>query len=406
MVTAIQEANAWRGFLLTLFSEDELERSRPGEWTPFPRGARGDSTVTRAQFDIAFTAIKKLKMTGADETPIEAFAASEELKDELFFLTQLVWGTELTPARLNLIVQFMLYKGGGKNPEDRKSYRPLSMINHARKLMAMILLMNLQEETGAFIPESYNGFRAGRSTDDTLTALLLGMTYLKEMGYEVMLLFLDLEGAFDKCSWRGIDTAIAAAGASAKSRAMFRTLYRTAQGIARVRKPDGETVDSNPYDIRKQCEVRPLCYDFSNVETFLNSESTKKALNVDESHSHNWAACNFGINMKFHVDWMKDFSPYVKDLLEAGFPALIYAGDVDFICNYLGNEAWTKDLEWSHKADFNAAGSHDWNSGAGVARTSHGLTFLQVVDGGHMVPSDQPENALEMLKTFLAGTDF
>ena len=66
----------------------------------------------------------------------------------------------------------MLYKGGGKNPEDRKSYRPLSMINHARKLMAMILLMNLQEETGAFIPESYNGFRAGRSTDDTLTALV------------------------------------------------------------------------------------------------------------------------------------------------------------------------------------------------------------------------------------------
>ena len=44
---------------------------------------------------------------------------------------------------------------------------------------------------------------------------------------------------------------MAAAGASTKSRAMFRTLYRTAQGIARVRKPDGETVDSNPYDIRK-----------------------------------------------------------------------------------------------------------------------------------------------------------
>jgi len=162
----------------------------------------------------------------------------------------------------------------------------------------------------------------------------------------------------------------------------------------------------NPYDIRKQCEVRPLCYDFSNVETFLNSESTKKALNVDESHSHNWAACNFGINMKFHVDWMKDFSHYVTDLLEAGFPALIYAGDVDFICNYLGNEAWTKDLEWTHKADFNEAGSHDWKSGAGVARTSNGLTFLQVVDGGHMVPSDQPEVALEMLQTFLAGKDF
>jgi len=162
----------------------------------------------------------------------------------------------------------------------------------------------------------------------------------------------------------------------------------------------------NPYDIRKKCEVRPLCYDFSHVKKWLNSESTKKALNVDESQSHSWEACNFGINAKFRVDWMKDFSHYVAELLEAGFPALMYAGDVDFICNYLGNEAWTKNLEWSHKADFDAAGSHDWKSGAGVARTSDGLTFLQVVDGGHMVPSDQPEVALEMLKTFLAGEAF
>ena len=162
----------------------------------------------------------------------------------------------------------------------------------------------------------------------------------------------------------------------------------------------------NPYDIRKQCEVRPLCYDFSNVKKWLNSESTKSSLNVDEAHSHSWEACNFGINMKFHVDWMKDFSHYVADLLNAGFPALIYAGDVDFICNYLGNEAWTKDLEWDHKAEFNDAGSHDWNSGAGMARTSNGLTFLQVVDGGHMVPADQPEVSLEMLKVYLGGETF
>mmetsp|Transcript_51288 Transcript_51288/g.123815 ORF Transcript_51288/g.123815 Transcript_51288/m.123815 type:complete len:587 (+) Transcript_51288:175-1935(+) len=162
----------------------------------------------------------------------------------------------------------------------------------------------------------------------------------------------------------------------------------------------------NPYDIRKKCAKPPLCYDFSNVGEFLNAESTKKALGVDESHSHNWNACNFGINMKFHTDWMKDFSHYVADLLEAGFPALIYAGDVDFICNYLGNRAWTDGLEWSHKDEFAAAGTHDWNGGAGIARTSNGFTFLQVKDGGHMVPADQPEISLEMLKTFLTGGEF
>jgi cathepsin A (carboxypeptidase C) len=93
----------------------------------------------------------------------------------------------------------------------------------------------------------------------------------------------------------------------------------------------------NPYDIRKECGDHPLCYDFSNVESFLNLESTKEALHITKE-SHHWESCNMGINLKFHTDWMKDFSPFVADLLDGGIPVLIYAGDVDFICNYLGNK--------------------------------------------------------------------
>jgi cathepsin A (carboxypeptidase C) len=161
----------------------------------------------------------------------------------------------------------------------------------------------------------------------------------------------------------------------------------------------------NPYDIRIKCEHRPLCYDFSNIQTWLNLESTKQALSVDEGHSHSWSSCNFGINLKFHTDWMKDFSGYVADLLNAGIPALIYAGDVDFICNYLGNRAWTLALKWDGSAEFNAAKEHEWE-GKGLARTAKGLTFLQVYDAGHMVPSDQPEVALDMITNFLSGGDF
>jgi len=165
----------------------------------------------------------------------------------------------------------------------------------------------------------------------------------------------------------------------------------------------------NPYDIRKECEVKPLCYDFSHIQTWLNKEETKRALSVDETHSHAWNSCNFGINMKFHTDWskfsawtvsvdtycnqplspraslhlsVKDFSGYIADLLNDGIPALIYAGDVDFICNYLGNRAWTLALDWDHAEEFNAAEEHEWQDGAGdaagLARTANGLTFLQV----------------------------
>ena len=62
--------------------------------------------------------------------------------------------------------------------------------------------------------------------------------------------------------------------------------------------------------------------------------------------------------------------------------------------------------EWGHKDEFNAAEEKDWNNGAGLARTANGLTFLQVYDAGHMVPSDQPEHALTMITQFLNGEPF
>mmetsp|Transcript_21471 Transcript_21471/g.45888 ORF Transcript_21471/g.45888 Transcript_21471/m.45888 type:complete len:607 (-) Transcript_21471:76-1896(-) len=161
----------------------------------------------------------------------------------------------------------------------------------------------------------------------------------------------------------------------------------------------------NPYDITKECGLDPLCYDFSHIEDFMNKDSTKQALHVDKRNP-SWKTCNMMINMSFHVDWMKNFAPYVADMLNDGIPALIYAGDLDFVCNYMGNREWTLNLNWDHNAEFKSAEEHDWNDGAGMARTSNGLTFLQVYDAGHMVPSDQPEHSLRMITQFLNGEAF
>jgi len=169
----------------------------------------------------------------------------------------------------------------------------------------------------------------------------------------------------------------------------------------------------NPYDIRKQCDIKPLCYDFSNIEKFLNSPTTREALHVTDE-SGEWTSCNMGINMKFHSDWMHDFSPFVADLLNDGIHTLVYAGDVDYICNYLGNRAWTLALDWKFQNEFNLAPDHEWGSGqnsvgtgaAGLVKTSNGFTFMQVYDAGHMVPTDQPQVALEMIRNFVSGGEF
>ena len=168
-----------------------------------------------------------------------------------------------------------------------------------------------------------------------------------------------------------------------------------------------EQTGLNPYDIRIPCEVPGLCYDESHVTAFFNEAATQKALGVDQP----WAACNFDVNGQFSSDWMKQYAePYVSSLLDAGILVLIYAGDVDFICNWLGNQAWTLGLKWSGAADFQKAPMADWKlddgTAAGQARSSGGLTFLRVYDAGHMVPADQPRAALELLNTLTSGRAF
>ena len=118
------------------------------------------------------------------------------------------------------------------------------------------------------------------------------------------------------------------------------------------------------------------------------------------------------VNSQFTVDEMKDYSGFVADLLNAGIPALIYAGDVDFICNYLGNKAWTTELEWNHGDEFKAALDRPWKINhddakpVGLARSAKGLTFMQVFDAGHMVPTDQPVVALHLIQNFIKGGTF
>jgi len=159
----------------------------------------------------------------------------------------------------------------------------------------------------------------------------------------------------------------------------------------------------NPYDMRIKCAKPPLCYDFSNVGKYLALPSVQAALGVT---GHKWADCNHAVAIAFELsgDWMHSYQQMIPDQLAAGIRVLLYAGDQDYICNWLGNQAWTLDLAWPHKLDFNEATPANWTVAgvpAGRLRTSNGLSFLQVFEAGHMVPRDQPANALAMLQAFV-----
>jgi len=86
------------------------------------------------------------------------------------------------------------------------------------------------------------------------------------------------------------------------------------------------------YDIRKQCEGS-LCYDFSNAETFLNMKTVREALGVGDLE---FVSCSSTVYSAMLQDWMKNLEVGIPALLEDGIKVLVYAGEEDLICNWLG----------------------------------------------------------------------
>lgn len=164
-----------------------------------------------------------------------------------------------------------------------------------------------------------------------------------------------------------------------------------------------EETGLNPYDMRKKCDNPPLCYDFEKIGKFLNDPATQKVLGV----SKQWEECNMQVNMFFQQDFLRNFHQLIPPMLKSGIRVLIYAGDVDYICNWIGNKKWTLKLEWPGKEGFNKAEDAPYKTDngkdVGMLRSFGGLSFLQVYQAGHMVPMDKPEESLYMFEQFITG---
>ncbi|KAH7432982.1 hypothetical protein KP509_07G049200 [Ceratopteris richardii] len=158
----------------------------------------------------------------------------------------------------------------------------------------------------------------------------------------------------------------------------------------------------NYYDIRSKCQGS-LCYDFSNMENYLNQQSVREALGVGD---RKFVSCSPVVYKYMIMDWMRNLEVGIPELLEDGIQLLVYAGEYDLICNWLGNSRWVSQIEWSGKNKYDAASMKPFlvdGEEAGIFQHHGPLTFLKVHNAGHMVPMDQPKASLEMIKRFTQG---
>ncbi|BFZ56223.1 carboxypeptidase C [Savitreella phatthalungensis] len=171
----------------------------------------------------------------------------------------------------------------------------------------------------------------------------------------------------------------------------------------------------NVYDIRGDCEGGNLCYpQLDWIQKYLNRPEVMKAVGAEVDQ---YASCNMDINKNFLFagDWMRPYYTGVQTILEAGIQVLVYAGDTDFICNWLGSKAFIESVEYADHEGMTAdkplkkwkmsqsIGNLKKGTTVGETKNSGNLTFLRVYEAGHMVPYDQPESALEMLNRWISG---
>ena len=94
-------------------------------------------------------------------------------------------------------------------------------------------------------------------------------------------------------------------------------------------------------------------------------------------------------------------------MLEDSIEALTYAGEMDYVCNWCGNNARDKKVEWAGKNAFNAANDNDYKldgTVVGRLRNAKGFYSMQAYDSGHLVPMDKADVALDMLIKFISGS--
>uniref|UniRef100_A0A7N5JT63 Serine carboxypeptidase 1 n=1 Tax=Ailuropoda melanoleuca TaxID=9646 RepID=A0A7N5JT63_AILME len=149
-----------------------------------------------------------------------------------------------------------------------------------------------------------------------------------------------------------------------------------------------------------QRHVRHLQQDA--LSQLMNGPIRKKLRIIPEDCT--WGGQSASVFQNMEGDFMKPVISIVDELLEAGVNVTIYNGQLDLIVDTIGQEAWVRKLKWTGLPEFSqlkwkAVYSDPKSSETSAFIKSYkNLAFYWILRAGHMVPSDQGDMALKMMR--------
>jgi len=148
--------------------------------------------------------------------------------------------------------------------------------------------------------------------------------------------------------------------------------------------------------------VSPPCTDGSDLLTYLNSPAVRAALHVSP-RVKKWNFCSGMIGQTYRHEY-QEMDNFYHTLLAKKIRILVYNGDLDLACNFLGDQWFVNRLQAplkNAKRPWLVVDKQGQNQIAGFVKDFEGISYMTVKGAGHMVPTDKPHESLEMLKRFL-----
>ena len=116
---------------------------------------------------------------------------------------------ELHPTCLEGIIS-VLYKK--KDRTDPRNYRPITLLNGDYKIFTRVLTRRMNKAVLQFVSPQQNGFVPGGFLPENIMLLKLIQAWAEDADEDAFLVYLDMEKAFDRCSWQYLMDALTRLG--------------------------------------------------------------------------------------------------------------------------------------------------------------------------------------------------
>jgi len=166
----------------------------------------------------------------------------------------------------------------------------------------------------------------------------------------------------------------------------------------------GTYANRSEYDIR---ELVPDPFPYGYWREYLNSAKVQQALGAFTNYTSDGGS-TVGAAFANTGDDDRESGTIAASrfLADEGVYTVHFAGDADYICNWLGVEAVVKDISppgWSSAGFVNISTSDALVHGQ--VKQSDNVAFVRIYESGHEVPFYQPLVALEMFERVINGQD-